>query len=58
MSITATRWWLMALGECCWPSAWSLPHTHVYESTAAYGGTIFWKYNADFLKATGNKEYK
>lgn len=28
-----------------------------YESTAAYGGTIFWKYNADFLKATGNKEY-
>lgn len=32
-------------------------YTHVYESTAAYGGTIFWKYNADFLKATGNKEY-
>ena len=28
-----------------------------YESTAAYGGTIFWKYNADFVKATGNKEY-
>jgi len=47
----------MASGECCWPSAWSLPHTHVYESTAAYGGTIFWKYNADFLKATGNKEF-
>ena len=32
-------------------------YTHVYESTAAYGGTIFWKYNADFLKATGNNEY-
>ena len=32
-------------------------YTHVYESTAAYGGTIFWKYNADFLKATGNKEH-
>src|SRR5208337_4590337 len=32
-------------------------YTHVYESTAAYGGTIFWKYNADFLKATGTKEY-
>lgn len=28
-----------------------------YESTAAYGGTIFWKYNADFLKATGNKAH-
>ncbi len=28
-----------------------------YESTAAYGGTIFWKYNEDFLKATGNKKY-
>jgi hypothetical protein len=28
-----------------------------YESTAAYGGTIFWKYNADFVKATGNKVY-
>jgi hypothetical protein len=28
-----------------------------FESTAAYGGTIFWKYNADFLKASANKEY-
>ncbi|UXH79187.1 hypothetical protein [Roseateles amylovorans] len=28
-----------------------------FESTAAYGGTIFWKYNEDFLKATKNKEY-
>lgn len=28
-----------------------------YESTAAWGGTIFWKYNQDFLTATGNKEY-
>ena len=28
-----------------------------YESTAAWGGTIFWKYNQDFLSATGNKEY-
>jgi hypothetical protein len=33
-------------------------YTYVYESTAAYGGTIFWKYGADFLKATGNKEYQ
>jgi hypothetical protein len=22
-----------------------------------WGGTIFWKYNADFLKATANKEH-
>ena len=29
-----------------------------YDSTAAWGGTIFWKYNADFLKASGNKVYK
>lgn len=28
-----------------------------YESTAGHGGTIFWKYNADFVKASGNKEY-
>jgi len=33
-------------------------YTYVYESTAAYGGTIFWKYGADFLKATGNKAYQ
>jgi hypothetical protein len=33
-------------------------YTYVYESTAAYGGTIFWKYNTAFLKATGNKEYQ
>jgi len=31
--------------------------SYKFESTAAYGGTIFWKYNADFLKASGNKEY-
>lgn len=30
-------------------------YTYVYESTAAFGGTIFWKYGADFLKATGNR---
>ena len=28
-----------------------------FESTVAYGGTIFWKYNADFLKGSGNKAY-
>ena len=30
----------------------------VYDSTAAYGSTVFWKYNANFLKATGNKAYQ
>lgn len=29
-----------------------------YDSTAGWGGTIFWKYNADFIKASGNKVYK
>jgi hypothetical protein len=28
-----------------------------YESTAGYGGTIFWKYNSDFISTSGNKEY-
>lgn len=28
-----------------------------YESTAAFGGTIFWKYSAAFLVASGNTEY-
>jgi len=25
---------------------------------AAHGKTIFWKYNADYLKATGGKSYR
>ena len=29
-----------------------------YESTAGWGGTIFWQYNADFVKASGNKVFK
>lgn len=33
-------------------------YDHVYESTAAYGGTIFWKFGADYLKVTRAKEYK
>ena len=33
-------------------------YTYVYESTAAYGGTIFWKFNADYVKAEGSKEYQ
>jgi len=26
-------------------------------ATTHWGGTIFWKYNQDYLTATGNKEY-
>jgi hypothetical protein len=33
-------------------------YTHTYESTAAYGGTVFWKYTDEFLKATGNAAFK
>ena len=33
-------------------------YSHVWISTAAYGGTIFWKYDSDYLKATGAKDYK
>jgi hypothetical protein len=30
----------------------------IYVSTAARGKTIFWRYNPDYVKATGAKEYK
>lgn len=33
-------------------------YTYVYESTAGLGGTIFWKFGADFLQATGNQKYR
>jgi hypothetical protein len=29
-------------------------YNHVYESTAAYGATVFWKYGQDFPTATDN----
>ncbi|MEM5429470.1 hypothetical protein [Cupriavidus oxalaticus] len=31
--------------------------SYQYESTAAYGGTIFWKFSDDYLKIKGGKEY-
>jgi hypothetical protein len=31
-------------------------YNYAYDSTAAYGGTIFWKYNADFIAAEGVKQ--
>lgn len=33
-------------------------YDHVWESTTAIGGTIFWKFNAAYLNATHAKEYK
>jgi hypothetical protein len=33
-------------------------YDHQYDSTAAHGGTIFWKLNPEFLKVTKGWEYK
>jgi hypothetical protein len=33
-------------------------YDHVYVSTAAYGGTIFWKFNPDYIRVNRAKEYK
>ena len=33
-------------------------YDHIYISTAAYGGTIFWKHNPAYMEATGAKEFK
>ena len=30
---------------------------HVYESTAAHGGTIFWKQSSHYLNVTKSKEW-
>lgn len=31
-------------------------YTHMFVSTVAYGGTIFWKKNPDYMRAKGEKE--
>lgn len=33
-------------------------YDHIYVSTAAYGGTIFWKHNPVYMEVTRAKEYK
>ena len=33
-------------------------YDHHYDSTAAYGGTIFWKFNQHFLDVTRARNYK
>jgi hypothetical protein len=47
-------WWRDTHGK---PTKLRGQWNYKFESTAAYGGTIFWKYNPAFLKASGNKEY-
>ncbi len=32
-------------------------YDHIYDSTSAHGGTIFWKQNPDYLKFTKSKEH-
>lgn len=53
--VPGEAWWLDAKGNKTKSRGkWR----YKYDSTAAWGGTIFWKYNADFLKASGNKIYQ
>ncbi len=33
-------------------------YTAAYESTAAHGGTVFWRLTAAYIEATGNKVYR
>ncbi len=33
-------------------------YDHIYESTAAYGGTIFWKFSKEYLDVSHAKEYR
>lgn len=33
-------------------------YDHVYDSTAAYGGAIFWKNNDDYITLSKGKAYK
>jgi hypothetical protein len=33
-------------------------YDHIYESTAGHGGTIFWKFNPDYVRLENAKEYK
>lgn len=52
--VPGEKWWEDAQGR---PTKLRGRWNYKFESTVARGGTIFWKYNADFLKAAGNKEY-
>jgi hypothetical protein len=49
------NWWLNAKGK---PTRSRGKWRYKYDSTAGWGGTIFWKYNDEFIKATANKVYQ
>ncbi|MEY4750590.1 MAG: hypothetical protein RIQ60_2804 [Pseudomonadota bacterium] len=53
--VAGEEWWRDASGKATkLRGTWK----YAYDSTAAHGGTIFWKYNSDYLRATGSKEYR
>ena len=53
--LPGATWWVDAKGtKTKLRGKWR----YKYESTAGWGGTIFWQYNADFVKASGNQVYK
>ena len=53
--VPGEAWWIDAKGKKTKSRGkWR----YKYDSTAAWGGTIFWKYNADFVKASGNKVHQ
>ena len=55
LDVPGEEWWRNAAGQNTrLRGSWS----YKYESTAAHGGTIFWRYNPDFLRATGNRAYR
>jgi len=54
-AVPGEAWWFDAKGNKTKSRGkWQ----YKYDSTAGWGGTIFWKYNADFLKASGNKVHQ
>jgi hypothetical protein len=55
LDVPGEEWWRNAAGQNTrLRGSWS----YKYESTAAHGGTIFWRYNPDFLRATGNRAHR
>lgn len=53
--VPGEEWWRNAAGQKTkLRGSWS----YKFESTAAYGGTIFWRYNPEFLQATGNRAHR
>ncbi len=52
---TVTEYWRNAQGELTTRVRGTYDHTFV--STAAIGGTVFWKYSDDYIKARGSRQY-